>query len=367
MANSYPKGYSDGSALTEALLDSNYGNVKLDIANTDLMTQGSTSGHFLKSNGSSVAASFAAVPDPIGPNSIRNYGLTAVASASALVIRLKTNSGGDPSTTDVVDAPFTTAGTVSATYTNVTATSAKSISVTASATLGFTGTAANRVYVYAINNSGTLRLAVSARGDLDDGTKITTTAIASSADNGTTLYATAALTVAARLIGFVEAALNSSSQWQTPTLTSVVNGQYKQGEIISSSSGSFSTNSTTSTPVTNLTATIKTTGQKNIIIELFSDNSSNVSQLAVDRVGALAAGQYEILRGTTTISIQFLQIRGADSSPSSLVSGIPPSSLRCLDVLPAKGTYTYSINVKATQSGTTISARYCKLRVKEEN
>lgn len=225
--NTYTKGYADGAALTESELDTAYKSLKLDISNTTTLTSGSTSGQFLQSNGSGIAASFGSVPDPLGPFALRNYGLSTSTSAGALTISLKTKALSDPSTNDAVDVTYSTNGTTSATYSAVQVTSALSLTITASATLGFQGTATNRVFVYAYYNTATtsVKLAVSARADLDSGNKSTTVAMAASADSQSALYATAVLSVAPRLLGYVESALNASSQWQSATKVNVSNNQ----------------------------------------------------------------------------------------------------------------------------------------------
>lgn len=384
--NVYTKGYSDGAALTESQLDTAFKSLKLDISNTTSLTAGSTSGQFLKSNGADLAASFASVPDPLGLFALRNYGLSTSVSSGALTVALKTKALGDPSTSDAVDFTYSTNGTTSATYNAVQVTSALSFTITASATLGFTGTSTNRVYVYGYFNTSTsgVKLAVSARSDLDTGNKVSTTAMGASADSTSVLYATAVLNVAPRLLGYVESALNSSKQWQTVSKVNVSNdadiniastslfnrSQASTAPIggiaLSSSSGSFSTTNSTATDVTNLSVTLTTTGRP-VVIEVIPDGnaSSNTAQLAINgSSNTQITATYQILRDSTSIYETNLGTSVSGNGANFLAVSAPPSALRTYDFV-AAGTYTYKVRAwrsSATGAGSTNTfCSYSKL------
>jgi hypothetical protein len=360
--NSYSKSYVDGAALTETMLDTAYKSLKPDISNTTLLTSGSTSGHFLKSNGDGLAASFAAVPDPLGPFALRNYGLSTSVAAGALTVALKTNAGSDASSSDKINFTYSSNGTTSATYTAVEITGAVSLAITASATLGFTTTAANRVFVYGYYNTATssVKLAVSAREDLDNGNKFTTTAMGASADNGLALYATAALSVAPRLLGWIQAALNSSKQWQTATKVNVTNhspgAQYGRVKI-SDSSGSFSTTSSSPVDVTNLSVSYTSVGRP-VQLKLISAGSAS-SQVRAVRSGEGISADVYFLRDSTTISLNSFDIMVEVSpNPSQTALGVPLGSFQALD-FPVAGTYTYK--VQAAVGTGTLSLTNAKL------
>jgi len=393
--NGYTKGYADGAALTESQLDSAYKSLKLDISNTTQLTNGSTSGTFLKSNGDGVAASFASVPDPLGPFAIRNYGLSTSASAGAMTVALKTNANADASTSDKINIPFSANGTTSATYTALDVTAALSFTITASATLGFTGTSANRVFVYAINNGGTPKLAVSARSDLDAGAAVSTTAIGSSADSASVLYATAALTVVPRLLGWFEAAMNSSKQWQTATKVNVTNNanltntatanqtfgaitttnttlsnlvidgytrtsgtaaQGVRGVCISPSSSGFNTSSSSFVAVTNLSATLTTSGRPVFVtLSPATDDGSATNEGSILTTGSNPTYEARYKRGTSALCL---------FSPPLLAGvGIPGGAFSFIDV-PTAGTHTYTFEVKLA-AGTKILVEALKLVVFE--
>ena len=215
--NTYTKNYADGSALTESQLDAALQSLKPDLAQTTQMTQGATAGHFLKVSAPGSPAVFDAVPDLKGPSTIRNYGLKATVATGAIVFTLTNGSGSAPTSTNAVDISFSDSGTTSATQSDLQVTSSKTITLNASASLGVTGTSTQRIYVYGCKNSSNVILGVSTRGDYDLGVSVTTTAVSASADSADLLYATAALSVIPRLLGWVSAAKNSGGSWQTPT------------------------------------------------------------------------------------------------------------------------------------------------------
>lgn len=359
--NNFTETFQDGTALTQTQLETALQSLTLDISNTSQMTTGSTSGQYLKSVGSGSAAVFADLPtDPTGLNDLKNYGLSVSASVGALSVALKTNAGSNPASNDKVTFQFSSNGSSSATYSSVDVTSVLSLTITASATLGFTATSTNRVYVYAINNAGTARLAVSGRSDLDVGAAVTTVAMSSSADSIYPLYATAALTVAVRLLGWFEAAHTSGGAWQAPTKVNITNNSdlsNKQiqvsssaiavgGIAISPSCSSFSVNSASYTDVTNLSVTLTTRGRP-VRVELIPDGSG-VAGFQDNGSGVFV----KLLRGSTAVAEIGLQ-----SFSSSLTNiHCPPSSMQAIDPV-AAGTYTYKVQIKNGGSNSVTADR----------
>lgn len=129
------------------------------------------------------------------PVSANNYTLTATVGSSALTVALKTKAGTDPSSTDPVTLAFRSATAATGDYTMVTATAATSVVVSSGSTLGHSSAVATPIYVYAVNNGGTIELAVSTKR-FDDGTVQSTTAEggAGAADSATVMYSTTART-----------------------------------------------------------------------------------------------------------------------------------------------------------------------------
>jgi hypothetical protein len=151
-------------------------------------------------------------------NDILNLGLAASVSGNALTIALKTLGGSsDPSSTSPVRIGFrgTTAGTGDSSL--VSATAATSLVISSGSTLGMVSGKEGTIYVYALNNGGTVELAAS-RKLYDDGTLVTTTAEggAGAADSASVIYSTTARTTKAiRLIGRLTATEATAGTWAT--------------------------------------------------------------------------------------------------------------------------------------------------------
>lgn len=373
-SNTFTGGYADGNALTKALLDTAYQTLQLDISNTSLMTTGSSDNQVLTSTGSGTAAAFEAIPDPLGPFALRNYGLNASATAGVLTIKLKTKALTDPSASDVVNFNYSTNGTTSASYSSVNITSATSIPINASATLGFVSTSTARIFVYGYYNTlaSAVKLAVSARPDLDIGEAIAFTAMSTTADSSHLRYATGTLTAVPRLLGWVEAAHNSGGSWQSATKVNITqNSQTSPFEAnragttssarigqlaISASTGSFSTTNTTYTDVTNASVTITTTGRP-VFIGLVADGTNNESRINTQDSGGSPYAYFQLLRGTVTVGVYNLAGGGTAIS-------VPASSMQFIDTFGA-GIFTYKLQCKSLGAGDETQVTRAKLIVYE--
>lgn len=162
----------------------------------------------------------------IGPSFIQNLGLAASVSAKALTVALNTKALATPSSADPVQIAFRNATATTGDYTIVGATAATSVVVPSGGTLGFIAAEAGLVYVYAINNAGTLELAVAKKAVFDEATTHDTTAIGTGSDSDNVLYSTSARTgVAIRLIGRISITTGAvAGEWDNaPTRVSVGN------------------------------------------------------------------------------------------------------------------------------------------------
>ena len=123
--------------------------------------------------------------------------ITASAASSALTITLSPT---------VLDFRSATIG--SGTVTTVSNSTSISVVVPSTATLGTVNAVQNRLVVLAINNAGTMELAVtniSGGSDLSETGVISTTLIAAASNSATLYYSTTARTsVAYRVVGYVE-------------------------------------------------------------------------------------------------------------------------------------------------------------------
>jgi hypothetical protein len=129
------------------------------------------------------------------------------------------------------------------------------------------------------------------------------------------------------------------------------------GQQISSSSGSFSTASGSYTDVTNLSASLTTTGRP-VVVMLITDNAGSAGYLSVDASGgsSIASANVKVLRGSTTVHESLVQ----GNFPTSAASGVylPPGAVNTLDAV-AAGTYTYKVQVKKNFG--TVTVTNCKL------
>lgn len=147
-----------------------------------------------------------------------NVGLSATVGSNALTIALKGKDGNNPSASNVVTVAFRNATITTGTYTTVAVTAATSLVISSGSTLGQTNGKPDYVYVYAINNAGTLELAASTMPIWDMGALISTTAEggAGAADSASAVYSTTARTsVPWRMIGRILTTQTTAGTWAT--------------------------------------------------------------------------------------------------------------------------------------------------------
>lgn len=180
-----------------------------------------TSGQVLTADGSGNSGWVS--PSSDNPSSIANLGLAASVATNALTISLKTKAGATPSAGSAVTIPFRSSTATTGTYSAVNVTSSLSITVPSTATIGQANGLAEYVYVYAINNAGTVLLGVSGRKLFDENSLQNTTSIAGGSNSGSTLYASSTLSgVAIRLLGRVAITEAAAGTWATaPTEISI--------------------------------------------------------------------------------------------------------------------------------------------------
>jgi hypothetical protein len=137
---------------------------------------------------------------PSSPLEMSNLALACSVGASALTIALKDSSGSNPSAGSPVKIGFRSGTVTNGTYNQRSVTGALSVVVPSGATLGHLSSAACWIYIYAIDNAGTVELAVSSIWR-DESALFTSTTISAAADDSG-LYSTTGRTgVPARLIG----------------------------------------------------------------------------------------------------------------------------------------------------------------------
>lgn len=152
---------------------------------------------------------------------LANLGLSATVAANALTIALKTKAGTDPSGSDIVKIGFRNSTSATGTYTQRSITSALSTVISSGSTAGHFSGQDEYIYVYALDNSGTVELAWSSSRIFDEGTVQSTTAEggAGGADSKITLYSTTARSnVPIRLIGRLKSNQAVAGTWASSIL-----------------------------------------------------------------------------------------------------------------------------------------------------
>lgn len=169
------------------------------------------------------------------PLSANNYELAMSVAGNALTIALKDSSGNDPSAGSPVQISFRSTTASDGSYSAVTATAATSIVVSSGSTLGHTSNKLEPIYVYAINNAGTIVLGVSSKLFTQMYVASTTAEGGSGgADSATVMYSTAAQTnKAIRLIGVLLSNQATAGTWASvPTVASLQrNPFYSLGSV----------------------------------------------------------------------------------------------------------------------------------------
>jgi hypothetical protein len=166
----------------------------------------------------------------------QNLMVTASVSGNALTVALKTKAGTDPTSTDPIIIPFRSSTLTSGAYTARKVTAATSMTVSNGSSLGILASSAGRVYIGAVDNSGTVELCVwtsvnygfanppdiSQLKYFSESDLQTTTAEggAGAADSSATLYSTTArASVPFRILGYIEITAGGSNAWSnSPTV-----------------------------------------------------------------------------------------------------------------------------------------------------
>jgi hypothetical protein len=119
---------------------------------------------------------------------MENVGLTATVGSGNLTVTLRVKDGStSPSSTNKVGIGFRSSTLTTGGFSYVEATSGIDVTLPSGGTLGFNNSVTGYVYVYAINNAGTMELALSRSAVFDEGILHTTTAIGTGSDSSNVL------------------------------------------------------------------------------------------------------------------------------------------------------------------------------------
>lgn len=148
---------------------------------------------------------------------INNLGLAATVGSNALTVALKQFDGTDPTTGSPVIIGFRNSTAATGQFSEISASAALSLVVSSGSTLATSSGIAANLYVYAINNAGTIELSISSSPSWDEGTLQNTIAEggAGAADTGALYSTTARSNVAIRLIGRIGITEATAGTWAT--------------------------------------------------------------------------------------------------------------------------------------------------------
>lgn len=128
-------------------------------ASTVVRLAAGTNGYVLKANSGATEGLAYDVPVDMS-DALVNCGLAASVGSSALTIAVKTKAGNDASSTDPIFVAFPSATITSGQYSMLSLTAALSLVISSGSTLGQKDATSSNIYVFLINDSGTLRLGV---------------------------------------------------------------------------------------------------------------------------------------------------------------------------------------------------------------
>ena len=216
------------------------------------------------------------------------YPITASAAASALTVTL------NPCSLAFRSSTLTSGSTVTRTVA-----SAISVVIPSTATLGTVSAVQSRIVVLAIDNAGTVELAVvniSGGSVLDETTLISTTAIAAASNSATAYYSTTARTsVAYRVVGYVESTQATAGTWATAPST--IQGYGGQALSAMSSLGYGQTWQTVTGSRALSTTYYNTTGKPITVQVYLVMNSASIT------VGGNVAGQASTATSSSMMAI----------------------------------------------------------------
>ncbi|MBF0234271.1 MAG: hypothetical protein HQK65_14725 [Desulfamplus sp.] len=173
-----------------------------------------------------------------GANILDNVGIAATVGSKALTVALKGQDGNDPAAGNIVTIGFRDETLTTGTPNIRTVTGALSVVLSSGSTLGFTAAEAGRLYVWAIDNAGTVELALSRTAIFQETNLVSTTAEggAGAADSAAAMYSTAARSnVACRCIGYVEITTGATAgEWDNaPTKIQIMGpGVRRTGDVV---------------------------------------------------------------------------------------------------------------------------------------
>lgn len=276
---------------------------------------------------------------------VLNTSIAASVAANALTIAIKDSTGADATGGSKVQVAFRNATSTTGTYSIVNLSAALSVVVPDATGLGLTTGATSFLYVYLINNAGTIEAAVSPNL-FDEGSVVTTVAV-SGGSSLTSMYSTTARSgVAHRLVGRIQIVLAASTHWSNSP-TEVSNSPFKPTRQLAYASQTSSAS---------ITATSFGAFGSSIAVTFVAVRTGNYR--------VYSCGPYQI----TPLNVAgYLRINGSSGSPTVLfsqegtisygVSGTDFAQVYIyqLVTLTAGTSYTFRVEGKVDSTGTLSS------------
>lgn len=205
---------STGVIVTEAATET-LTNKTLSIASNTFGSGAATSGQVLTADGAGGSSYATSTAAPDQSYEISNLSIACSVAASALTIALKDKGGSNASGASIIKVGFRNVTSATGTYNQRTITGALSTVISSGSTAGHVSGSPEFIYVYLLDNAGTVELAWSSTR-FDGGSVVSTTAEggAGAADSKTTMYSTTARSnVPCRLVGRLTSNQVTAGTW----------------------------------------------------------------------------------------------------------------------------------------------------------
>jgi len=296
---------------------------------------------------------------------VRNHGIDTSVAASALTVSLKTRALADPSAGDPVQISFGNVVDATGDFVLRSVTAALSVTIPSGGTLGHQDGEMGFIYVYAVDNAGTIELALSGIM-FDEGMLENTTTATAGSDLGDVLYAnTGVLGKRIRLLARLESAQVTAGTWAvTPQKEALV--PFEASYKINQDESSAVTSSTSSivfiplSPVLEANLTVNKTSVVLVTLKSISDGGFSVTSVT----NSFISGFYQILRGGTVIAEQKLTTRATPIGGTITIR--VPATFTMYDLAPP-GAHTYSVKFKTSDANNTVAFENTKIAVVELN
>jgi hypothetical protein len=187
-----------------------------------------------------------------------NVALAATVGSKALTVALKGEDGNDPSASNPVTIAFRDETLTTGTPNVRTVTGALSVVLASGGTLGFTAAEAGRLYVWALDNAGTVMLGLSRTADIFPESNLVADPvdIGSGSDLATTMYVTSHVhNLACRCLGYIEITTGAvAGEWDNaPTKIQIMGPGVKRTgdvvQVVNYQTGAMATGATSSIPL----------------------------------------------------------------------------------------------------------------------